>query len=153
VGDALLASGPLNNVRLGRAEAILAMDTSLLSLESVLSISTSELECANALIVFLRDQRAITDDDLCLPEGAGLPALRKRLHRALDRLQAPDPEFAVSSPYRIVRSIRELREVKSVFTNSVRLFGHGYWYRPVSGAAGYVTSDTLLAALRRNGIL
>ena len=57
LGDALLAGGPLNNVRLGRAEAMLAMDPSLLSLESVLSISTSELEFATSLIVSLDFER------------------------------------------------------------------------------------------------
>jgi hypothetical protein len=83
------------------------MDPSLLSLPWVLGVGTSELECVDAIITILRDHRAINDDDLRLTKGMGLPALRKRLYRALDRLEAPDPGFGVSSPYRIIGSVRE----------------------------------------------
>jgi hypothetical protein len=153
LAEPLLAGGPLNNVRLGRAEAVLTMDPSLVSLPWVLGVGTSQLESVDAIITLLRDHRAFADDALHLPKGAGLPALLKRLHRALDWLEAPEPGFAVSSPYRIIRNVRELREVGSIFKNCVRLHAHGHWYRLVSGSSVYVASDALLAALGRHGNL
>jgi hypothetical protein len=156
LADNLLSGGPLNDSRLNRVEVLLAMDPVILSLPGIWNRPTYEIEATDTLIQFLRGHEALRDGDLQIPKGGGLPAVLRRLQNALDRIEAPIPEFSLRAPFRIVRSVGELRDLGRTLENCLwgrRLGGTGHWFRLVEGTTVYVVGNAppLLAAVQRAG--
>jgi hypothetical protein len=147
LAETLLSGGPLNDARLHWAEALLSADPAVLQLRAVLAPRTSDIEAIDILVAFLRAHDAFQEDDLGLPNGAGLPAVVRRFQTALDRIEAPSPGFELTTPFRIVRTVRELREAGKLLKNclsDVRSHGAEHWFRLASGSAVYVVSDAPL---------
>jgi hypothetical protein len=149
----LLSSGPLNEARIHHCDELLEMDPAILPLMNVLRHSL-ELEALNAVLPFLRAHGVFQEDDLNIPHGGGVHAVLKRLQRSLDRVVAPQPPFTLAYPFRVIRTIRELREIGTTLNNCVRnVRGAGvqHWFRLADGSSVYVASDEqpMLAALRQ----
>jgi hypothetical protein len=152
LAEMILSGGILNDARLDFVETVLNMDAAVLSAPSVLSRSFLEIKAVDTLVQYLRAHDAFEDEDLHLPEGAGLKAILVRLQRAMDRLTVPASDFVLPPPFHIVRSVRELREIGSVLKNCVRNFryeGTDHWFRLVCGSSVYVAADAppMLASL------
>jgi hypothetical protein len=155
-GDALLNGGPLDNDRLSFYESLSNMDPEMASLHAVLPESRYEAEGVDALIKLIRSHGALHDGDLRLPMKAGLPALVRRLRRALDRIPAPDPGFQPTPPFRLITTTAELQQIGKAFGNCVALpewNAAGHHMRLIDGSGVYLTADVppMLASLRRVG--
>jgi hypothetical protein len=152
----LLSSGSLAPRHLDRLEALLRMDPVIISLSGIWERQLCEIKCINAVIAFVRAHGAFDAADFRLPEGAGLQAVLRKLQRALDRIGAPTPGFSLLPPYRIIRTVGEMRSVGKLLNNCVknlRSFGSDHWLCLASGEAVYITTDApqMLAALRQVG--
>src|SRR4051794_18671688 len=79
------------------------------------SEDTSMAENLNSVLAFLRVHGALTDDDMTLPHGAGLPAVVRRLRTLFARLSAPNPGFAPPAPFRFVQTTAELQALGKQF--------------------------------------
>jgi hypothetical protein len=155
-GDALLNDGPLDNDRLNFYEALSTMDPGMAPLRAILPESRYEAEGVDALIKLIRSHGALHDGDLRLPAKAGLPALVRRLRRALDRIPAPNPGFQPPPPFRLITTTAELQQIGKAFGNCVALpewNAAGHHMRLIDGSSVYLTADVppLLASLRRVG--
>jgi hypothetical protein len=157
LSDLLLEGGLLNERRLDRVEALLKMDPVIISMRGILDRPMYEIEAIDILLAFLRAHGAFEKADSELPNEAGLPAVLRRLQKALDRIEAPLPDFALPPPFRIVRTIGELRIAGRLLNNCVRhirALGTDHWMQLASGTTVYVTTiDTpqMLVALRKVG--
>jgi hypothetical protein len=156
LSNLLLSGGSLSPRRLDRLEALLEMDPVIVSLPGIWDQQLREIEAVNVLIMFLRAHRVFDAADFKLPKEAGLPAVLRNLQQALDRIEAPAPGFSPPPPYRIIRTLGEMRGVGKTFNNclkNLRSFGTHHWFRLASGEAIYVATDAppMLAALRRVG--
>ena len=154
LADWLLSWGPLNDARLHHCGELMQMDPSILPLLNLL-VGPYELDAVNTVVPYLRAYGVFADRDLDIPRGGGVKAVMKRLQRALDRIVAPPAPFNISPPpFRIIQTVRELREVGTKLGNCVRTAkGHGpkHWFRLADGSSVYLTSDAplMLAALRQ----
>jgi hypothetical protein len=156
LSDFLLSGESLNPRRLDRLEALLEMDRVILKWRGIWDQQLREIEAVNAIIIFLRVHRAFDEAEFRLPAGAGLPAILRRLQKALDQIEAPTPSFSLPPPFRIIRTVRELRDVGKVLSNCVRhlrSFGTDHWFRLASGEVIYIFADAppMLAALQQVG--
>ncbi len=157
LSEMLLSDGTLDDARLDRIEALLKMDPIVLTMSPLLARRTHEIEAGNVLVRFLRAHGVVQNhDDLKLPHGAGLPAILRRLQDLLDRIPAPEVEFTLPPPFRVLRSVGELRQVGVAFNNCTRNFrlgGSDHWFRLADGSKVYVASNEppLLAAVMRVG--
>ena len=156
LSDFLLSGGSLNPRRLDRLEALLKMDPVIVSLPGILDQQLCEIEAVNAIVSFLRAHGVFNEADFKLPGEAGLPAVLRKLQRALDRIEAPAPSFSLPSPLRIIRTVAELRGVGKILDNcskNLRSFGTNHWLRLASGETVYIAGDApaMLAALQKVG--
>src|SRR5208283_237726 len=156
LADVLWSDGPLDNARLDRVEALLAMDPIILSLHGILDRPLYQIGAVDILIAFLRAHGTFAEDGLRLPHTAGLPAVIRRLQAAVDWIEAPSPGFSLAFPFRIIRSVRELREVGAKLKNCVRnyrSYGTDHFFRLAEGSAIYITSDAppMLAVVQQVG--
>jgi hypothetical protein len=113
-------------------------------------------EFADSLVAFLQAYGAVGENDLRLPPRAGLPALVRRLTRALGRIPAPDPGFEVLAPYRRITSTDELQRLGREFQNCLALHHLGaaeHHLRLIDGSGVHLAADEprLLVALHRVG--
>jgi hypothetical protein len=156
-GDALLEGDrPLDHGRLSYFELLARMDPLIISLRSALPESQYAIEAVDALLAFLRLHDALTGDDLALPPRSALPAVVRRLTRALGRVAVPAPEFECPAPYRFVTSTAELQRIGRAFGNCVALpqwNAAQHHIRLITGAAVYLVADTppVLISLLRVG--
>ncbi|WP_043338378.1 hypothetical protein [Belnapia moabensis] len=153
--DALFEAKAIDEACLTHCEALLAMDAEVAAIFVRLR-DRYHAEFADSLVAFLRAHGVVRGDDLHLPPKAGLPALVRRLTRALGRLPAPDPGFLVPAPYRLIASTDELQRLGKEFQNCLALHHWGaaeHHLRLIDGTGVYLIADELriLVALRRVG--
>jgi hypothetical protein len=156
LSDLLLSGGSLSPRRLDRLEVLMGMDPIIISLRGILDRQLCEIVAVNAIITFVRAHGVFDEADFKLPEEAGVPAVLRKLQQALDRIEAPAPIFSLPPPYRIIRTVGEMRGVGKTLNNclkNLRSFGTDHWLRLASGEAVYIASDVppMLAALRKVG--
>jgi hypothetical protein len=149
LGGHLLSDGPLDEARLGWAESLLRSDPAVLRLQSLLSRGI-DIEAVNTIVAFLRAHDAFLEDDLQMPDGAGVPAVIHRLQIALNRIEAPSPAFSLAPPYRLIRSIGELGHTGKALNIRVRYGGNRNWFKLAEGSTVFVVGDEphFLAAVR-----
>jgi hypothetical protein len=148
-GDALLGDSRLDLFR-----ALAAMDPAVAPLCGALPEGLYQAEAIDSMVAFLRAHGALRPGDLDLPRKAGMEAVARRLRRALGRVRAPDPGFAVPPPYRLVATTTELQRIGRAFKNCVAAPNWSameHHARLLEGRGVYLTSEDppLLAALRR----
>jgi hypothetical protein len=154
-GDALLDGGrPLDGGRLAYFSTLTRMDPLVASLHSALPESAYCVEALDSVLTYLRARHALEEDDLRLPPRSALPAVMRRLTRALGRLSAPEPGFGCPAGYRFVTSAAELQRIGRAFGNCVarpQWQATQHQFRLVDGSGVYLVSDTppLLVALVR----
>lgn len=120
-GGALLdGEGPLDDRLLDYFRMLGAMDPLVASVRKALPGGIHHLEAVETMVALLKAHGALRGGDLDLPPGAGTAAVAKRLRRALGRIPAPDPGFAVPPPYRLVGTAAELHRIGKVFKNCLR---------------------------------
>jgi hypothetical protein len=151
--DALL-DGELTDGRIGYYEALAKMDPAMAALRSGLPENSYIAEGVDCLVALLRSRGALRDEDIRLPPRAGTPAIARRLRAALARIDAPDPEFAVPPPFRLIRTTDELQRVGKAFGNCVALpqwSAAKFHFDLVNGTAVFLASDEppLLVLLTR----
>jgi hypothetical protein len=156
IGDGLLDSGDLDECRLSFYETLLRMDPLIASLRGALGETAYHAEGIDSLVTFLRAHNALHEDDFRLPARAGMPALARRLQRALGRIPAPNPGFAPPAGYRLVTTTDELQAVGRLFRNCVAMPNYNapdFHFRLLRGAAVFLVSDDppVLVALRQVG--
>jgi hypothetical protein len=156
IGDGLLDSGDLDECRLGFYETLLRMDPLIASLRNALGEIAYHAEGMDSLVTFLRAHNALHEDDFRLPARAGMPALARRLQRALGRIPAPDPGFAPPAGYRLLTTTDELQAVGRLFRNCVAMPNYNapdFHFRLLKGTAVFLVSDDppVLVALRQVG--
>jgi hypothetical protein len=156
LADVLLSGGPLNDCRFSQFEALLELDPAILSLHTILDGPLYQIKAVGTLITFLRAHEAFAVGDFRMPAGARLPAVIRRLQTALDRIEAPAPGFSLSSPFRVIRTVGELRRVGKRLKNCVRgspAGGSDHYFELTAGTSVYVTSDhpPLLATVQQVG--
>jgi hypothetical protein len=142
--------------RLDRLEALLEMDPIIISLPGIWDQRLCEIEAANAISVFERAHGAFDETDFNLSDGAGLPAVLRKLQQALKRIEAPAPNFSLPSPLRVIRTVGELGGVGKILDNCVknlRSFGTDHWMRLASADTVYIATDAppMSAALQHVG--
>jgi hypothetical protein len=117
LGEMLLSGGPLSDRRLDHVEGLLKMDPAILSLKAILNHSMIRIMAIEIVIIFLRAHGVFDEAEFRLPDGAGLPAILRRLQKALDRIGAPPPSFSLPPPFRIIRTVGDLRRVGKLLNN------------------------------------
>jgi hypothetical protein len=151
-----LLEGDLHELSLLRAEKVLTLDPALVHLPNILRMSPSSVEGLSVLISFLKAHGVLSEHNLELPRDASLSAIVRRLLRALDNVTAPPVDFDLMPPFRLIRSVGELRRTGVALKNCIgqteRLSVH-YWFALASGHALYLTraDARLLACVRRCG--
>ena len=154
-GEALLAGeARLDDHRIDYFRALAGMDPVVALVRGALPDALHYAEAVDAVAAFLRARGALNEGDFRLPPKAGAAAVARRLWRALGRVPAPDPEFAVPPPYRLVRTTAELQRIGKAFKNCVaypQWQANQHHLRLLDGTGVYLTSDdpALLVGLRR----
>ncbi len=153
--DAMLEAKAIDDACLTYCEALSVMDPEVAAIFAALR-DRYHAEFADSLVAFLRAHRAVGENDLRFPPRAGLPALVRRLIRALGRIPAPDPGFEVPAPYRRITSTDELQRLGREFQNCLALHNWGaaeHHLRLIDGSGVYLVADDprLLVALHRVG--
>jgi hypothetical protein len=155
LADAFLqGDAPLGDGRLDLFRALAAMDPAVAPLCGALPEGLYQAEAIDSMVAFLRAHGALRPGDLDLPRKAGMEAVARRLRRALGRVRAPDPGFAVPPPFRLVATTTELQRIGRAFKNCVAAPNWSameHHARLLEGRGVYLTSDDppLLVALRR----
>jgi hypothetical protein len=152
LADVLLSAGPLDDARLDRAETLLGMDPIVLTFGGIHARPMYQIEAIDVLVRFLRAHGAFHENDLHVPRYAGMNAILRRVQKAFDRVRAPSPPFAMPDPFRVIRTVGELRAAGVILKNCVRSMhegGNDHWFRLAEGSTVYITCDapSLLAAV------
>ncbi|MBL6077725.1 hypothetical protein JMJ56_06885 [Belnapia sp. T18] len=153
--DAMLEAKAIDDACLTYCEALSGMDPEVAAIFATLR-DQYHAEFADSLVAFLRAYGAVGENDLRLPPRSGLPALVRRLTRALGQIPAPDPGFEVPAPYRLITSTDELQRLGREFQNCLALHHWGaaeHHLRLIDGSGVYLVADELrlLVALHRIG--
>jgi hypothetical protein len=143
-------------LRLDLYEAMQTMDPLIVNLRGALGEALHTVRAVDSLVALIRHHGALDKCDLRLPKNAGTSALLRRLLHGLYSLRAPVAPFVVPSPFRIVETIGELRDIGRKFGNCLAGVGHFgtiHWFQLIGGSAVYLSSDDpqLLIALGRAG--
>jgi hypothetical protein len=154
-GEALLDNeARLDDRRIDFYRALASMDPVVAAVRAALPETLHHAEAVDTVIAFLRARGALHEGDFRLPPKAGPAALARRLWRALGRVPAPGPEFAVPPPWRLVRTGAELQRIGKAFRNCVAARpwqANQHHLRLLDGTGVYLTCDDppLLVSLRR----
>lgn len=151
--DALL-DGDLTENRIAYYEALSGMDPAMATLRQALRENSYTAEAVDTVVSMLRSRGVLRDDDMRLSPGAGMPAVARRIRKALGQLEAPDPGFLIPGPFRLVKTTDELEGLARRFENCLGLHDWNaakHHINMVEGRTIVLTSDDppLVAALHR----
>jgi len=146
----------LDNRRLKVFENVLTCDPLIVDLfqQRALPENIALIDEVQALVVFLRAHRVPLLEGLSIPKKAGLPFVKTTLQEMFHSISVPAPPFDIAPPFRLVRSVGELRQVGQLLENclSQRNESHGL-FDLLDGSTVYIVCDApkMLAALSRVG--
>jgi hypothetical protein len=147
---ASLLQGELNEGRLEHAEALLNADPLVATLQDALPPSLQSIEAIDTVLKLLRAHE-VTVENVVLPKDAGRAAVQRRLHRAMNRIQAPPPPFRIGLPFHMIESVGELLVVGRRFENCIGwgMFGSSHLLRLAAGISRYIVCEdgTMQAAV------
>jgi hypothetical protein len=149
-----LLDGDLTENRIAYYEALSRMDPAVTVLRHALPENSYTVEAVDTVLSMLRARGVLCDDEMHLPPGAGMPAVARRIRKALGRLQAPDPGFPIPRPFHLVRTTDQLERIARQFENCLGLHDWNaakHHINTVEGKTIVLTSDEppLIAALHR----
>jgi hypothetical protein len=154
VAAPLMASGSINDARVSFYEALSSMDPVVANWGGVLNEDRYLAAGLDSLIALLRAHHVLRDEDMQLPPRGGRPAIERRIRSAFGRVEAPNPNFSIPVPFRLVRNAAELQCIGSKFQNCVALpqwHAIKYQLALINGTSVFLAADEppLLAVMNR----
>lgn len=143
LGDLLMAGdGVIGDGLLDHLERVARMEPWVRALPKALLVDSGTVDALAVLIQLLKHYEIDGGKLLAgMPPHAGLSAVYRRISRAIDSLQAPDPGFEVDKPLQWLNSVADLKAVGRRLKLCVREAqneGAEHWMRLVAGSSVYL---------------